>query len=65
MLLPNNQRQHRTSHAPKDVLPFRICADNCAPCQPLLRATARHQAPRVIIQGDLTYKKPPPRRTVR
>jgi len=23
---PNNQRQHRTSHAPKDVLPLRICA---------------------------------------
>jgi len=22
--LPNNQRQHRTSHAPKDVLPLRI-----------------------------------------
>ena len=22
-LLPNNQRQHRTSHAPKDVLPLR------------------------------------------
>ena len=21
ILLPNNQRQHRTSHAPKDVLP--------------------------------------------
>jgi len=25
ILLPNNQRQHRTSHAPKDVLPLRIC----------------------------------------
>ena len=25
-VLPNNQRQHRTSHAPKDVLPLRICA---------------------------------------
>ena len=22
MVLPNNQRQHRTSHAPKDVLPL-------------------------------------------
>ena len=22
ILLPNNQRQHRTSHAPKDVLPY-------------------------------------------
>jgi hypothetical protein len=22
ILLPNNQRQHRTSHAPKDVLPL-------------------------------------------
>jgi len=38
ILLPNNQRQHRTSHAPKDVLPLRICANYCAPCQPLLRA---------------------------
>jgi len=33
ILLPNNQRQHRTSHAPKDVPPSRICADDCAPCQ--------------------------------
>jgi hypothetical protein len=38
ILLPNNQRQHRTSHAPKNVLPLRICAKYCAPCQPLLRA---------------------------
>ena len=38
ILLQNNQRQHRTSHAPKDVLPLRICASYCAPCQPLLRA---------------------------
>ena len=37
ILLPNNQRQHRTSHAAKDVLPLRICANYCAPCQPLLR----------------------------
>ena len=28
VLLPNNQRQHRPSHAPTDMLPFRICA-NC------------------------------------
>ena len=28
ILLPNNQRQHRTSHAPKDVLSLRICADD-------------------------------------
>ena len=33
VLLPNNQRQF----APKDVLPSRICANYCAPCQPLLR----------------------------
>jgi len=38
ILLPNNQRQHRTRHAPKDVMPLRICANYCAPCQPLLRA---------------------------
>ena len=31
--MPNNQRQHRTSHAPKGVLPVRICANYCAPCQ--------------------------------
>jgi len=24
ILLPDNQRQHRTSHAPKDVLPLRM-----------------------------------------
>ena len=38
ILLPNNQRQHRTSHAPKDVLPLCICANYCDPWQPLLRA---------------------------
>jgi len=27
ILLPNNQRQHRTSHAPKDMLPLRKCAN--------------------------------------
>ena len=37
-LLPNNQRQHHTSHAPKDVLPLRICANHCLPCQQPLRA---------------------------
>ena len=36
ILLPNNQRQHRTSQAPKDVVPSRICADYCAPCQALV-----------------------------
>ena len=25
ILLPNNQRQHRTLHIPKDVLPCAIC----------------------------------------
>ena len=34
ILLPNNLRQHRTSHALNDVLPLRICADHCSPCQP-------------------------------
>ena len=30
ILLPNNQqRQHRTSHAPKDVLSLRTCANYC------------------------------------
>ena len=33
ILLPNNQRQHRISHAPKDVPPLRICANYCAPFQ--------------------------------
>ena len=32
--LPNNQRRHRTSHAPKDVLPLRIYVNFCAPCLP-------------------------------
>jgi len=36
ILMPDNQRQHRTSHAPKDVLSLRICANYCAPCQPFL-----------------------------
>ena len=31
ILLPNNQRQHRNWHTPKDVLPLRICANYCAP----------------------------------
>jgi len=30
ILLPNNQHQHRTSHAPKDVLPLRTCANYCS-----------------------------------
>ena len=38
ILLPNNQRQHRTSHAPKDVLTLRKCANYSVPCQMLLRA---------------------------
>ena len=38
ILLPNNQRQHRTSLAPIDMLPLCICAHYCAPCQPILRA---------------------------
>ena len=38
IVLPNNQRQHRIPHAPKDMLPLRICAKYCAPRQPLLRA---------------------------
>jgi len=25
MLLPNNQRQHRTLHIQKDVLPYALC----------------------------------------
>ena len=31
ILLPNNQRQYCTSHALKDVLPLRICANHCVP----------------------------------
>ena len=31
--MPNNQRQNLTSHALTDVLPLRICAEYCAPCQ--------------------------------
>ena len=38
MLLPNNQRQHRTLHIQKDVLPYPLCASYCAPCQPRLPA---------------------------
>ena len=30
ILLPSNQRQHRTSHAPKNVVPVHICAYYCA-----------------------------------
>jgi len=37
ILLPNNQRQHRSLHIQKDVLPYALCY-YCAPCQPLLRA---------------------------
>ena len=32
VLSPNNQRQHRTSHAPKDVLHLRICANYLRAC---------------------------------
>ena len=30
--LPNNQRQHRTSHSPEDVLPLRICVLRACRC---------------------------------
>ena len=36
--LPDNQRQHQISRAPKDVLPLHKFANYCAPSQPLLRA---------------------------
>ena len=52
ILLPNNQHQQSTSHAPKDVLPSCICADYCAPCWPLLRASF-HQSWHI---PDLTLK---------
>jgi hypothetical protein len=37
--LPKNQRQHRTSHIQKDVMPYTCTnfAGFCAPCQPLWR----------------------------
>ena len=38
ILLPNNQRQHRTLHASRKMCCPTHCANNCAPCQPLLRA---------------------------
>ena len=40
--LPNNQRQQRTSHDPKDVLPLRICGNYCAP-QPRKQAAVLQQ----------------------
>ena len=30
ILFPNNHRQHRTSHAPKDALPSRVCERRAA-----------------------------------
>ena len=45
ILLPNNQRQHRTLHIQKDVLPdvrgTPVCASYCAQYQPPLRAFSR------------------------
>ena len=54
MLLPNNQRQHRTSHAPKDVLPLRICANYCAPCHEQARRSRATQ-PRAIRSCSIYY----------
>ena len=51
ILLPNNQRQHRTSHAPKDVLPLRICAIYSAPCQPL------QGSPRTACDRHFRYRR--------
>ena len=52
--MPNNQRQQRTSHALKDVLPLRICANYCAPCQQLLRAfPGRIRSPPHTVQPSL------------
>jgi len=39
MLLPNNQRQHRTSHAPKDVLPLRVVLLRSKPVSQLALGT--------------------------
>ena len=65
ILLPNNQRQQRTSHGPQDVLPSRMCADYCAPCQPLFDAArierelrAEKEAP--LCRGTSPIRKRPP-----
>ena len=63
IFLPNNQRQHRTSRAPKDVLPVRICAHYRSPCQPLLRAffgSIRSPPPsmnRVPVRGVTRFER--------
>ena len=54
--MPNKQRQHRTLHAPKDVLPLRICANYCAP---QAYTHSNHPAVGVITQGlaELFYQR--------
>ena len=61
-LLPNNQHQHRTSHAPNKVLPLRLCANYPAACQPLLRAFSgwiRSPPPSIAIHPTATHRPPP------
>ena len=55
ILLPNNQRQHRTSHALKDVLPLRTCANYCAPCQ-----HGEFHPHSICVLGCLAHKQPTP-----
>ena len=60
ILLLNNQRQHRTSHAQTDVPPLRIRASYCAPCQPLLRHFPRWiRSPPPETRRDLEFWERP------
>ena len=46
------------STAPKDVLPLRICANYCAPCQPLLRSFSGWIRSRLLPRHSTDLKGP-------
>jgi len=65
--LPNNQRQHRTTHAPKDVLPLRICTPagptpplgpNCGGCTPHLDSLSEgSQSRRPVMLSSVNVRR--------
>ena len=65
--MPNNQRQHRTTHAPKDVLPLRICTPagptpplgpNCGGCTPHLDSLSEgSQSRRPVMLSSVNVRR--------
>ena len=61
VLLPNKQRQDRTLHIQKDVLPYALCSLLCRSCEyfpdgfDLHSKTEREARPHNVIQGSINH----------